>query len=81
MAWNDAILKVCGETERNLNGVPRPRYSIIQFKRRWYRLYDNRFHKYVGDLCKSPRRALSILADLTRKPKRKHPEPVQVLEY
>ena len=80
-AWEEAILRVCGETRLDANGVPRPRYSIIVYSYRWFRIFDNRSYKFVGDFYKSPNRALSALADLTWKPKRKRPEPVQVLEY
>jgi hypothetical protein len=80
-AWDEAIMMVCGETRQDANGVPRPRYSIIVLNYRWFRIFDNRSHRFAGEFYKSPKRALSALADLTRKPKRKRPATVQVLEY
>jgi len=76
-----AVLNVCSETCFRKGGVSRPRYQIV-FINWWYRIVDYKFGvKYIGTFYKSPDRALSALAKLTKKPKRKPKERVQVIEY
>ena len=80
-ALAEAVLKVSSETCFK-KGVSRPRYQISFAYWPWYRIVDYKFHiKYIGGFYRSPEQALSALAKLTKKPKRKPRERVQVIDY